>query len=318
MFTFFVVNIWLVGMCVPYNDPDLISKSGTLGSPFVIAIKRADAMWFAHVINGFVFLTVISCGITSVYVASRSLTALSDIKLIHPFFGKKDNQGRPYVSLIICITLGGGLCYLNCNSTGAEVYGWFSSLVRKKTKPQYNQTKHANQMHLQVAIATFLQWASIYISHIGFRLAVKAQGIKPKTLPFLAPFAPYAQYFGLVVILFILGCEFYLAIFPFGAKGSAKSFFSIYLAAPLFIFDYFAYKVRGSLLSKKTLLITMLTGSKLYFKTKLVKPAEVDLSDALIFDEEDRVRAQAAAQDGEIKEKKAANVVQGVKNLIFG
>lgn len=42
MFTFFVVNIWLVGMCVPYDDSDLINGSGTLGSPFVIALKRAD------------------------------------------------------------------------------------------------------------------------------------------------------------------------------------------------------------------------------------------------------------------------------------
>jgi len=40
MATFFVVDIWLVGMCVPYDDENLISGSGTLGSPF-IAIERA-------------------------------------------------------------------------------------------------------------------------------------------------------------------------------------------------------------------------------------------------------------------------------------
>jgi amino acid transporter len=130
MFTFFVVNIWLVGMCVPSNDSDLASASGTLGSPFVIAIKRAGVYKLAHVINGFIFLSVISCGITSVYVASRSLTALADMKIIHPFFGRKDSQGRPYVSIIISLVLGGGLCYLNVNSVGVVVYGWFSSLVR--------------------------------------------------------------------------------------------------------------------------------------------------------------------------------------------
>jgi amino acid transporter len=54
---------------------------------------------------------------------------------------------------------------------------------------------------------------------------------------------PYAQYFSLVIVLFIFGCEFYLACFPFGEKGSAKSFFSTYLAAPLFVFDYLVYKV---------------------------------------------------------------------------
>jgi amino acid transporter len=129
MFTFFVVNIWLVGMCVPYDDENLVNASGTLGSPFVIAIDRANVHGLAHVINGFIFLSVISCGVTSAYVASRSLTALSDMKLIHPFFGRKDSLGRPYVALIISLGLGGGLCYLNTSSTGAVVYGWFSALV---------------------------------------------------------------------------------------------------------------------------------------------------------------------------------------------
>jgi amino acid transporter len=130
MCTFFVVNIWLVGMCVPYNDTDLATPSGTMGSPFVIAIKRADVYGLAHLINGFIFLSVISCGITSAYVSSRSLTALADLRIIHPFFGKKDAQGRPYVALLISLGLGGGLCYLNTSSVGIVVYGWFSALVR--------------------------------------------------------------------------------------------------------------------------------------------------------------------------------------------
>jgi amino acid transporter len=129
MFTFFVANIWLVGMCVPSNDPDLINGAGTLGSPFVIALKRADVWGLAHAINGFIFLSVISCGVTSVYVASRSLTALADLGIVHGFFGRKDSAGRPYVAIAICLVLGGGLCYLNVDSTGTVVYGWFSSLV---------------------------------------------------------------------------------------------------------------------------------------------------------------------------------------------
>jgi amino acid transporter len=105
-----------------------------MGSPFVIAVKRADVYGLAHAINGFIFLSVVSCGITSVYIASRSLTALSDLQIIHPFFGRKDSQGRPYVSLIISLGLGGGLGYLNCNSVGTLVYSWFSALVSTSAK----------------------------------------------------------------------------------------------------------------------------------------------------------------------------------------
>ncbi|KAL4951019.1 amino acid permease/ SLC12A domain-containing protein [Aspergillus filifer] len=275
MFTFFVVNIWLVGMCVPSNDPDLINGSGTLGSPFVIALKRADVWGLAHAINGFIFLSVISCGITSVYVASRSLTALSDLGIIHGIFGRKDKAGRPWVSTAICLALGGGLCYLNVDSTGSVVYGWFSSLV---------------------AIATLFQWASIYIAHLRFRTGLVAQGKALSSLPFKGLLTPYAQYFSLLIVLFIFGCEFYLACFPFGEKGSAKSFFSTYLAAPLFFFDYFVYKW--------------------WFKTKIVKPSEMDFRPALVFDELEE--ADKLNREIEKEAHKAKPWIKRVQYVIFG
>ncbi|KAL4793159.1 amino acid permease/ SLC12A domain-containing protein [Aspergillus venezuelensis] len=275
MFTFFVVNIWLVGMCVPSNDPDLINGSGTLGSPFVIALKRADVWGLAHAINGFIFLSVISCGITSVYVASRSLTALSDLGIIHGVFGKKDKAGRPWVSTAICLILGGGLCYLNVDSTGSVVYGWFSSLV---------------------AIATLFQWASIYIAHLRFRTGLVAQGKSLSSLPFKGLLTPYAQYFSLLIVLFIFGCEFYLACFPFGEKGSAKSFFSTYLAAPLFFFDYFVYKW--------------------WFKTRIVKPAEMDFRPALVFDELEE--AERLGREVEKEEHASRPWIKRAQYVIFG
>ncbi|KAL4813895.1 amino acid permease/ SLC12A domain-containing protein [Aspergillus spinulosporus] len=256
MFTFFVVNIWLVGMCIPYDDHDLINGSGTLGSPFVIALKRADVWGLAHAINGFIFLSVISCGVTSVYVASRSLTALADLGLVHGALGTKDAAGRPWVAIVVSLVIGGGLCYLNVDSTGSIVYGWFSSLV---------------------AIATLFQWASIYIAHLRFRTGLRVQGKDLADLPFKGLLTPYAQYFSLLIVLFIFGCEFYLACFPFGEKGSAKSFFSTYLAAPLFFFDYGAYKW--------------------WFKTRIVKPSEMDFSAAMVFDEMEQADRIAALEE---------------------
>lgn len=123
-------------MCVPYNDADLINESGTLASPFVIAIKTVGVMPLAHLLNALIFLTVMSCGITSVYIASRCLTGLSDLKLIPDYFSKKDKRGRPWISMIISTVIGGGLCYLNCNNEGAVAYNWFSSMVRNYQTPR--------------------------------------------------------------------------------------------------------------------------------------------------------------------------------------
>ena len=128
MFLFYWVNMWLVGMCVPYNSPDLANK-GTLASPFIIAIREGGSPAFANLINAMVFITVLSAAITSFYVASRSLTHMSDLGIIHPIFKRKDAAGRPWVSLILSGLLGGGLTYLNLDSTSKQVYTWFSSLV---------------------------------------------------------------------------------------------------------------------------------------------------------------------------------------------
>ncbi|KAK8169343.1 amino acid transporter [Phyllosticta citrichinensis] len=272
MFTFFVVNIWLVGMCIPYDEPNLINESGTMASPFVLAVRHSNLYGLAHALNAFILITVISCGITSAYIASRTLCALSDLNWIHPVFGKKDSQGRPYVAMAVSMVLGGSLCYLNCNNTAAEVYNWFSSLV---------------------GISGFLQWGTIYWMHIRFRKGLKAQGIPAKSLPFYDIFAPWSQYIGILVIFLIMAAEFYLAIWPFDAKPSAENFFATYIAAPLFVIDYFAYKW--------------------WYKTKIVRPEDMDFTEAFHFDEIERREREEAERNPKPK----VNGVLGWANRLW-
>lgn len=81
------------------------------------------------------------------------------------------------------------------------------------------------------------------MSHIRFRQGLKAQGIDYKALPFRSPGAPYTQMFGVFLIICFLAAQLYFAIFPFSGNPSAKNFFSAYITVPLFIMDYFLYKV---------------------------------------------------------------------------
>ncbi|KAL4794092.1 amino acid permease/ SLC12A domain-containing protein [Aspergillus venezuelensis] len=220
MFLFYIVNIWLVGMCVPYNHPDL-SASGTLASPFIVAIRDGGSPTFANIINGLVFITVLSCAITSYYVASRCLTHLADLEIIHKSFGAKDKAGRPWLSFILSGILGGGLTYLNLNNTSVQVYNWFSNLV---------------------GVSSFCNWFLIYVSHIRFRQGLKAQGVDYKTLAFRDRFAPYSQWLGVVLITLFLAAQLYFAIFPFTGKPSAENFFATYITVPLFLIDWVLYK----------------------------------------------------------------------------
>lgn len=104
-------------------------RTGTLTSPFIIAIREAGSPIFADILTVIVFITVMSASITSFYFSSRCLTHMSDLGIIHPIFKAKDSVGRPWLSLIVSSLLGGGLTYLNLDSTSKEVYAWFSSLV---------------------------------------------------------------------------------------------------------------------------------------------------------------------------------------------
>lgn len=150
-----------------------------------------------------------------------------------------------------------------------------------------------------MGISGFLQWATIYWMHIRFRKGLKAQGIDHKTLPFHDMLAPWSQYVGLVVIFLILAAEFYLAIFPFDAKPSAENFFATYIAAPLFVFDYFAYKW--------------------WYKTKIVRPEDMDFSEAFIFDElERRQKAEQAAQPKEQQAMGLAGAARRVWSALVG
>ncbi|RDW68987.1 uncharacterized protein DSM5745_08747 [Aspergillus mulundensis] len=258
MFTFFVLNIWLVGMCVPYDDPDLVNGSGTLGSPFVIALKRADVWGLAHAINGFIFLSVISCGITSVYVASRSLTALSDLGIIHGAFGRKDAAGRPWVAIANSLAIGGGLCYLNVDGTGVIVYGWFSSLVC--TSPPSPQKGPGSNVRMNAGRNRNALPMGI---HLHRAPAVPERPSCPREEPCRSPL-----------------------------QGPVDPVRAVLQSADRAV--YFRW----------------------WFKTKIVKPSEMDFSAAVVFDEMERIDEMAAMEEKERDGKKSW--VKRAQYLIFG
>lgn len=44
----------LVGMCVPRDDKALVNGAGTIGSPFIIALRRGGQDGLAAAVNGFI------------------------------------------------------------------------------------------------------------------------------------------------------------------------------------------------------------------------------------------------------------------------
>lgn len=101
-------------------------------------------------------------------------------------------------------------------------------------------------------VAGFISWCSISFSHICFMRALRVQGISRETLPFKAPFQPWFSYYGCAFMVLITLTQGFTCFMPW----STADFFVNYLSLILFVGLYVGYKV--------------------VYRTKFVKPQDVD------------------------------------------
>jgi len=104
------------------------------------------------------------------------------------------------------------------------------------------------------AVSNCFTWGSVSIAYLGFRKALRAQGVDRDTLPYKAPFQPYATYLALgffIVVIVFSGFPAFVGGFDY------EAFVTSYITIPVFFLLYFGYKIVR--------------------KTKVLTSAEVDL-----------------------------------------
>src|SRR5205807_10635517 len=78
---FYVLSVFLLGMIVPYNSPELIfaNKQGSKASasPFVVAISLAGIKVLPGFMNGCILIFVFSAANSDLYIASRTIYGLA-------------------------------------------------------------------------------------------------------------------------------------------------------------------------------------------------------------------------------------------------
>jgi amino acid transporter len=79
-------------------------------------------------------------------------------------------------------------------------------------------------------ITSLITWVAICVAYLRFYAAMRAQGIDRATLPFRAPFQPYATWFALIYFLFIILTNGF-AVFLYG-NWNVSSFLVAYLNIP--------------------------------------------------------------------------------------
>lgn len=219
---FYIVGSLMITITVSPKDPNLFGGSGTQASPFVIAFHNADVPGLAHAMNAIIFLSVFSSGNANAYAATRTVVGLSEISMAPKFFAKCDRTGRPWFAIALVFIIGGGLCYLNVDQSGSNVFTWFSNLT---------------------SLCTLWTWGVTFVAHIRFRAAWKAQGHAESELPWKSWFFPYSSYYGLLLCILLIMDEFYLSVWPLGDKSSAENFFANFISMVAIVVLYICTKL---------------------------------------------------------------------------
>ncbi|KAI2625138.1 putative amino acid permease [Xylaria nigripes] len=228
---FYVVSLALVGLLVPYNDERLRLNDNipVMSSPFVIAIENAGIDIVPSIMNAVILISVLSVGNSAVFGSSRTLAALADQNQAPQFLSYVDRRGRPLVAIMIAASIG-FLSYLADLEQEGEVLDWLVAIS---------------------GLSSIFTWTSICLAHIRFRQAWAYHGHQVSELAFQSQVGVFGSWLGLIINALILVAQFWVGAWPVDFKSKSasfltKSFFLVYLAAPVvivfFLGHYFWHK----------------------------------------------------------------------------
>ncbi|EXJ58016.1 hypothetical protein A1O7_05439 [Cladophialophora yegresii CBS 114405] len=221
--TFYVLSLFIVGLIVPSDSPDLLGASGanTKASPFVLAIKYAGVKGLPSVFNAVITISVISVANSCTYGSSRTMQALAARGMGPRFLMYVDRQGRPVWCIVVQL-LFGCLAYIGEANASGTIFTWLLSLS---------------------GLSFFFLWFSINLSHIRFRHGWYHHGFTKEQLPYQAAFGIWGSYIGVFLCAIAIIATFYTSLFPLGGSPDPEIFFENFLAAPIVIALYLGWKV---------------------------------------------------------------------------
>lgn len=227
---FYIFAILIIGLLVPYDNPNLISGdiSDIAISPFTIVFEKAGFAFAASVMNAVILTSVLSAGNSGMYASTRMLWVLAKEGKAPKWFAKVTRNGVPINSLILTALIG-ALAFLSSLFGDGEVYIWLLNAS---------------------GMSGFIAWLGIAVSHYRFRKAFLAQGRDLKELPYRAKWFPFGPIFAFIICCIVILGQNYSAI---SAEGIDWNGLMVsYIGLPLFLVIWLVYKF-----TKKTKLVPL-------------------------------------------------------------
>jgi lysine-specific permease len=217
---FYILAILIIGLLVPYDNPNLISGDITdiAISPFTIVFEKAGFAFAASVMNAVILTSVLSAGNSGMYASTRMLWVLAKEGKAPKWFAKVTRNGIP-VNALILTALVGALAFLSSLFGDGAVYIWLLNAS---------------------GMSGFIAWLGIAISHYRFRKAYQLQGRDLKDLPYLAKWFPIGPIIAFIICLVVIIGQNYTAF-----TGSEIDWYGAtvsYIGLPLFLLVWVGYK----------------------------------------------------------------------------
>lgn len=222
--TLFLGSLTIVGLLVPYTSDRLMGSSGSAShaSPFVLAANLHGVKAIPHIINAVILMSVTSVASSALYSSSRTLQSLAEQQYAPQYFNYIDKAGRPLRALVVCSIIG-LFSFIAAYKKEETVFSWLLAIS---------------------GLSQIFTWDVIVVSHIRFRQALKYNNIPLESLGYTASTGVYGSIYAVVWHWLILIAQFWIALYPPGAKKpDAENFFQSYLAACVLLLFYVGHKI---------------------------------------------------------------------------
>jgi lysine-specific permease len=212
---FYILSILIIGLIIPYTDPDLLKGSGNIAvSPFTLVFQKAGAAWAADLMNAIILVTMISAGNSGVYSSSRTLLSLAEEGSAPRVFAFVNRWGIPIWAVLATCAVG-CLAFLTSLFSSGIVFNWLTAIPSS---------------------AGLIVWVTISVTHIRFRQGLKAQGRSLTSLPYIAPLFPICDIFVIVIggiVIIFQGYQNFIA--PINAANCVSAYLSVMFCLVLYL-----------------------------------------------------------------------------------
>ncbi|KAI5120817.1 hypothetical protein M0805_003213 [Coniferiporia weirii] len=209
---FYILSIFIIGLNVPYNYPNLSNRSTTT-SPFTIVFYEAGSNVAASFMNTVILSSVLSAGNHALFAGTRILYSLSTSSppLAPAYFAKTTSSGVPRRALLGTASVS-ALCFASSFVGSGVLWGWLQNIV---------------------GVSNQIAWLSIGLASWRFRKAWRAQGRPLSEMKFRAGWTwPWGPLFVIITVSVLILFQGWSSLYP---VFSLVDFVSYYLEVPVMV-----------------------------------------------------------------------------------